>query len=530
MTTDQTVKVEEPELKTTATINGEKVVDWQGEVTLTDTVLYTGLNSTEISTVSSYLGEKGVTDYRIQGDTILVPAGRETQLQADLAMSGYLTTGFNYEYLDKLSGISTEAERRDALRIATVQKLEATIRLFNGVQSATVDIALGTRQVYVLQDSAIPATASVTITPEGNQRLDDGVVKAIRNTVSHSVEQLDISDVSIVDIYGNTYSDNSTISMSSQATALKLEHEERISNNVRREVLNTLSSIYGPENVNVSVLCNVEVSHKIRDTTSYDQPPGSVEGGGLISHDTLFQEVIRDGSEPVGGTVGTTTNSDIPLQPDLTSNLTGNEDYAGNQVDRDHKINETSEQEEILEGRLSDLRVTVTVNQNCKNAGAMTIDALRENVATLAGIGTSGVEAAQQRVFVTIAPFNTPEVAPAGPGGIFLQNSWVLYAAIGGLVLFLVLLLIIILLASRRKKKRLAQQKALEEEMLAAEAAAEAAAIIAAAPPTGGADIMEVNTEKSMELRQNVRKFAQNNPEIAAQMVKAWLKGDENGG
>ena len=41
---------------------------------------------------------------------------------------------------------------------------------------------------------------------------------------------------------------------------------------------------------------------------------------------------------------------------------------------------------------------------------------------------------------------------------------------------------------------------------------------------------MEVNTEKSMELRKSVRQFAQNNPEIAAQMVKAWLKGDETGG
>ena len=64
----------------------------------------------------------------------------------------------------------------------------------------------------------------------------------------------------------------------------------------------------------------------------------------------------------------------------------------------------------------------------------------------------------------------------------------------------------------------------------AAAAAAAAAAIIAAAPPTGGADIMEVNTEKSMELRKNVRQFAQNNPEIAAQMVKAWLKGEESSG
>ena len=56
-----------------------------------------------------------------------------------------------------------------------------------------------------------------------------------------------------------------------------------------------------------------------------------------------------------------------------------------------------------------------------------------------------------------------------------------------------------------------------------------ATAAAAAEAPTGGADIMEVNTEKSMELRKAVRQFAQNNPEIAAQMVKAWLKGDDNG-
>ena len=55
------------------------------------------------------------------------------------------------------------------------------------------------------------------------------------------------------------------------------------------------------------------------------------------------------------------------------------------------------------------------------------------------------------------------------------------------------------------------------------------AAAITAAAATGGADIMEVNTEKSMELRKAVRQFAQNNPEIAAQMVKTWLKGEDGG-
>ena len=320
------------------------------------------------------------------------------------------------------------------------------------------------------------------------------------------------------------------ISQSSDATALKLQHEEQISNNVRQQVFDNLSSIYGEDNVKVNVLCSVEVARKIVDKTYYDQPDGSVDGGGLITNDTLFWEVIRDGSEPTGGTVGTPTNSNLPNYPDLEDELNGNAQYAGEQIDRDYALNITKEQMEVLEGRLSDLRVIVTVNQKCENSGAMTIDALRDQVSTLAGIGTTA-DVAASRVHVTIAPFaeNTPAGAD-GINGILLQGGWVLYAAIGGLVLFLILLLVVILLSRRSKKRRLERQRALEEEMMAAEAAAEAAAIIAAAPPTGGADIMEVNTEKSMELRKNVRQFAQNNPEIAAQMVKAWLKGEESSG
>ena len=89
----------------------------------------------------------------------------------------------------------------------------------------------------------------------------------------------------------------------------------------------------------------------------------------------------------------------------------------------------------------------------------------------------------------------------------------------------------------KRKEQKEQEQAAIEEQLsaLGSEEAAAAAAAngVAVDPETGapltGADIMEINTEKSMELRKTVRQFAQNNPEIAAQMVKAWLKGDDNG-
>ena len=53
--------------------------------------------------------------------------------------------------------------------------------------------------------------------------------------------------------------------------------------------------------------------------------------------------------------------------------------------------------------------------------------------------------------------------------------------------------------------------------------------IVEELPEPTGADIMDVHTEKSMELRRSVRELAENNPEIAAQAIKALLRGDEDG-
>lgn len=499
-------------------------------------VLFTGLTSSETSTVISFLNDNGVTDYRIQGDSILVQEGREQQLQRQLILSGNLNTAFLYPYYTEHAGtLSTSEEQKRAWLISVQERLEAIIRTFDGVRDAYVQIAPGTEQIYVLEDSSTPTTASVTIVPDGNRALSDSVVRAIRYTVSHSVERLNIEDVSIEDTIGSTYSDFGTSAVTNQAMALKLQHEEQTRNDVRREVLNVLGPIYGEENVNVSVLCTVDVNHKIIDRTEYEQPNGSMMGGGLLIEDSLFVERINGSGTVMGGTVGGDVNSDlngyIPTYPDWTQNDDGDNTYLGENSDRKHALNTTNTQEEVLVGGITDLRVVVTVNQDCKNSGAVTIDALRDSVASLAGIaGTADV---LDRVSVIIAPFDKND-GLVGSMGIFdilgAENSWILYAAIGGLVLFVVLLVLILVLARRRRKKRQEEERTLEEEMAAAAMAAEAAALLAEAPPTGGADIMDVNTEKSMELRQEVRRFAQNNPEIAAQMVKAWLKGDDSGG
>ena len=484
-------------------------------------VLCSNLTVSETSSVISFLNENGVTDYRINNDQILVPKGREEQLQIQLVTSRTLNSGYFYEtYFDRTGTFSTEAERKEAMRIATQEKLEAMIRQLDGIRDAQVVINLGTQRVYVLDPQTSESTATVLVTPDGNQLLSAGTVESIRYMVSHAVKDLNIGDVTISDTNNNVYNDSSTgVGAMADANALKLQFEQNINNQVRMQVLNVLEPIYGPGNVTVAVNTTADMSRKVIENTDYYQPEGSVEGGGLIGHEEWFWVRGIDGTNAAGGTVGTSTNSDIPYYPDYVPPGTGTGDYDSGSGSRDDKISST-------------VKVAVTINQDARNSGSVGLEQLTRQVAVAAGIGTDP-EVMDGCVNVLIAPFHVDTPA-AGPDGFFVRllagvPDWMILAAIGGLILFIILLIIILLLRRRAKKKRLAKQAALEAEMREAEeaAAAAAAAEILAAAPTGGADIMEVNTEKSMELRKVVRQFAQNNPEIAAQMVKTWLKGED---
>lgn len=178
----------------------------------------------------------------------------------------------------------------------------------------------------------------------------------------------------------------------------------------------------------------------------------------------------------------------------------------------DRLVDTTKQQVEHVSGYISDIMVSVTINQSA--AGGVDETDLYPHIARAAGIGE---DVQDQKIHVLIAPFyqeNTDAIVPGGPSAI---PMWAILAAGGGLAVFLVLLVIFLLLRRRKKRKQAAQ---LADQM--AQMMRNAPTTVQAAPE--GADIMDMDTEKSMELRKDVRKFAEENPEIAAQMVKAWLR------
>ena len=151
---------------------------------------------------------------------------------------------------------------------------------------------------------------------------------------------------------------------------------------------------------------------------------------------------------------------------------------------------------------------------------------------------------------VLVTPFYVaPEPQPE-PGFLDTLNamgipSWVVFAAIGGLVLFAIILILVIVLMRRGRKKKQAEEQRAIEEMLRASMTAQPGAgeigpdgEIVAPPveldengdPVSGADVMDLHTERSMELRQSIRDFVDENMEVAALLIKSWMKEDGDNG
>ena len=205
----------------------------------------------------------------------------------------------------------------------------------------------------------------------------------------------------------------------------------------------------------------------------------------------------------------------------------GDENYVGSSGDRDYHNNQSTTQMEVIAGTVSNVHVSVTINRNSENANAVSEATLLSHVAMASGIGN--VENPRDHISIVIAPFYDASLDVFVPDGIQVP-TWTLYAALAGVALFLILLVIILALRKRSRRKK-AEKAAAEAEALNQQMLAEAAAAAAAAGGTigeDGADIMAMNMEKSMELRKTVRQFAHTNPEIAALIIKNWLRGEED--
>ena len=506
--------------------------------------LVTGVSMDEMSSVLQLLETWGVRDYKVEdGDTVLVPESQQHQLQARVLMENVFQSGQG-KYYESLSALSTNQERNLAVLKDLQEDLRATIRCFENVKDASVNLTPGEDRGYILDSgNVVNATAAIRVTMQDSKKLTTQQAAAIRELVSNSLQGLEVSRVSLTDTYGNTYSGGS-LTADSDASALKMQLEEEQSNKIRTQVMQVLAPAFGEDNVDVAVNCVVEVGNVTEDRVDVYLPEyaenGETNGRGIIGSLIYQWSYNRDGDETVGGVVGTESNSNLPNQDfsqyvENNPNLDGTESAAdaSGQIDYD---NSRSEKHIVTTaGYLKDCSVAVSVNST--TAGNVDTAEWQQHVARAAGIygeidEETGLEILDGRISVISYPFFREEPPAPVPGILDIEIAgiplWVLIAAAGGLLLFIILL-VIILLARRRRRKRLEAEEA-EAQASEVDALLAAVGLGGQATDDNGADVMEIQTEQSMQLRKDIRQFASENPEIAAQMVRNWLRGGDDDG
>lgn len=499
-------------------------------------VLVTQVSDDEASKILSFLSEQGVTNYRVEdGNTVMVPAGQEAALKARILMANLNKTG-NY-YMENMSAFSTNEERMYAKLQDLQDSMEATIRNFPDVIDADVYITAGENRAYILDSgNVVEATAAVSVTMVEGKMLTDGQAEAIRDLIAHGVQGLKIESVSITDKLGNVYL--TADALNGEVSALKMQLQQAMENRIRTEVMQVLRPFFGEDNVRVGVTCEVEVDRTTEERHETILPEyaqdGSTDGRGIIGSEQREGYIGRPGEPVPGGVVGTETNSD--LREMVEAGLNPQEDdntIAGNErVDYDN-THSTINIDNNGAVKMTDCSVAVSIN--ARAAGDFNVESIRQHTARAAGIvgeidPVTGEEILDGKISVVAMNFFDPNQGIA-PGVEPIRPPvpmWVLIAAVAGLLLFIILLTVILLL--RRKKRKKQEEEAARQREEAEALMREAGLGLSGEIPETGADVMDLEMERSMELRKDIRQFVSDNPEIAAQMIKVWLKGGDGNG
>ncbi len=475
--------------------------------------LFTGLNQADMTAVTTYLADNGITDYQISGqDTVMVLASQEAQIRANLIVQGYPQSGYSHSiYLDNVNALTTESQRNTLYMISLEQEMAEVISHIDGIQDAMVKINPGEDNTYVLDSTNVTkASASVMVTLENGNMLDAGKVEAIRSYVSTAIQGLDMDNISIVDSYGNTYTAADEFGNMDSIATLKFQLEQQESNKIRTNIMYVLEPLFGADNVKVSVYTTVDMNRSVSDSTDYSleewAEDGETNGEGIVGSKVYDQQTVAGEEDDFGGVVGTDTNADIPTYTGDSLQFDGSEEQVNNYGEKDFLVDEHNIQTEIPAGSISDVMVSVTVNSEVW--GDMDIFAVYPHVARAAGID---IALQEQKIDILVAPFYNDTTDVFTPiDGI---EPWLLYVIIGVVVLLIIVVIILVVVGRKRAKRAREEAERLEQERLEAET------------PAWMEMTEQAKPDSVTSLRDELRNFANENPAIAAQMIKNWLRG-----
>ena len=461
-------------------------------------VIYDQLTSKEASEILVQIQQMNV-DVKLDGTgTVMVPKKDESRVRMALAIAGFPRSGLSYYMMEQGSGmLTTDYERQQYVNAQLQERIAASIRTLDGVRDAIVTITVPDENVFYLQEKESP-TASVIIHMENGDILGEKQVVGIQNLVVKSVsgltkENVAISDSGGNDLIGDLLGDGEAYS--------NISITKKIETAIQKKILSVLEGPYGRNKLRISVTATVDTDDLFKEEILYNPSPDG-ENRGVINQETRSEE-SSSSSETDGGIAGTSSNSEIPTYP--TGGALGESTYSSSNESTSYSVSQVISQFQKDGAKIESVSIGIAIDK------AVFEPEEREKVTRLVayavGVEPESIAVESFQFYSPVEDIRVPTKEEANKGRLML------YIIIGGAILLLIIAVITVMLIKRKRKKT--------EEM-----AAELQSSDEQLDELFGDDSLPQITPVKDARMEQVKEFALTNPEIAAQMIRSWIKSD----
>lgn len=326
--------------------------------------LYSKLSEQDAAAVVEALQAAGVA-YKLDdtGGTIRVPAKDLARVRLQMASQGLPkgTGAAGFEALQKEQGFGTSQFMENArFQRALETELARSIATLHGVESARVHLAVPKQSVFI-RERNVP-TASVVVTLASGRGLTEGQVAAIVHMVASSVPELTHENVTVVDQRGRllTRKEDSTMA---DATAAQLEYRQALEEAYVRRIENLLAPVVGAGRVRAQVSARVNFAHEESTQELYDPNGTALRSEQLNEERTREDDMARGvpgaltNQPPQAGTLapGQTSPDQLYREPVVTKESSS--------ATRNFEVTKTVRHTKAPVGTIERLSVAVLVDQ-----------------------------------------------------------------------------------------------------------------------------------------------------------------------
>ncbi|MDO3697170.1 flagellar basal-body MS-ring/collar protein FliF [Curtobacterium flaccumfaciens] len=515
-------------------LGGIALASWLGKASYAP--LFTGLAAADASSITDQLQTDGVPFQLTDGGaTILVPQAQVYSERLKAASNGLPSSNEGgYSLLDKMGVTSSEFQQDVTYKRAMEGELAKTIGAMDGVQTATVQLAIPEKSVFVSEEK--DPTASVFIATDNGTQLSTDQVQAIVHLTSASVEGMQPTDVSVVDAKGQTLS-----AVGTGATGSGADQAADYDAATSKKIQDLLDTTLGVGNATVVVSGTMNQESGTRTSERYTSPTS----GPVALNESSTTEEYGAGSGAGTGATGVLGPDNIAVPNGTATSGTGDDGYKNESATKNNAVDHTTETTQIPSGGLDRQTISVALNSKADAVQNANLQSINDLVSAAAGVDQDRGD----QVKVAMMDFDTSasdQAAKALEAQQKADQQEALWSSIrtAGIVIGIVLAVIAIMFfVARRNRKQEREAVDLGElDAFAGETfqlplamdgvddratlgAGDAPTAVLSAMPAGDAPTEVLTTEEitAERRRQDISALAERDPKRTAELLRGLL-------